>query len=87
MNALTPEATAASLLTAQRAAHGADPTPDRAIRIDRLDRLSRLLDEHAADFVQAISQDFGNRSAHETLLAEVGVLSTSIVATKRHLKG
>jgi len=87
MNALTPEAAAASLLAAQRAAHGADPTPERAVRIDRLDRLARMLDEHAADFVQAISQDFGSRSAHETLLAEVGVLATTIVHTKRHLKG
>ena len=87
MNALTPEATAASLLAAQRAAHAADPAPTYAVRIDRLNRLARMLDEHAMDFVAAITQDFGNRSAHETLLAEVGITGTAIAGTKRHLKG
>ncbi|WP_255378650.1 coniferyl aldehyde dehydrogenase [Pelomonas sp. KK5] len=87
MNALTPDAAAATLLAAQRAAHATDPTPTHAVRIDRLDRLARLLEENAQAFVQAITQDFGHRSAHETLLAEVGILGTSIVGTKRHLKG
>jgi coniferyl-aldehyde dehydrogenase len=87
VNALTPEATAASLLAAQRAAHALDPSPSHAVRTDRLKRLAQMLNEHAMDFAQAITLDFGNRSVQETLLAEVSVIDGAIAGAKRHLKG
>lgn len=86
MTSLNHEAGAASLLAAQTAAHAAEPAPDHARRVDRLNRLQTLVEFHALEFVQAIAQDFGQRSAHETLLAEVGMISTAIVGTRRHLK-
>ncbi|WP_416383952.1 coniferyl aldehyde dehydrogenase [Roseateles microcysteis] len=86
MTPLTAQASAASLLAAQAAAHAAEPTPDRAMRVDRLTRLQTLIEFHALEFVQAIAQDFGQRSSHETLLAEVGMVSSAIIGTRRHLK-
>jgi coniferyl-aldehyde dehydrogenase len=90
VNALTPETVLAgnlmNLLARQRAAHADAPAPDHATRIDRLDRLQRMLDEQGQQFVLAIAQDFGQRSPHETLLAEIGMIGTAITGTKRHLK-
>jgi len=56
-----------------------DPAPSERLRADRLRRLLAMLLEHKNEFVQAISSDFGGRSRHESLLAEV---FTSIEAVR-----
>jgi coniferyl-aldehyde dehydrogenase len=80
-----PENTMQSLFDSQRRAFAADCNPDRATRLDRLDRLSRLTEKHQHDIAKAISADFGNRSLHETALAEIFVTLAGIKHARRHL--
>ncbi len=59
-----------------------NPTAEE--REDRLDRLERLLMSRADDFAKAADEDFGGRSLHETLLADVVLTLDSVrVARKR----
>jgi coniferyl-aldehyde dehydrogenase len=68
-----------------RAAQRANPYPSRADREDRLERLEKLILRHQEDFVQAISADFGNRSRHETLLADVMVTLEGVRTARKHV--
>ncbi len=77
----------ADLLAQQRAAHQLLPYPDLAARLDRLERLRRLVEQHGDEFIRAISEDFGNRSAHETRLAEIWVIDAEIRSLRRKLAG
>ena len=45
----------------------AEPSPSLDVRLDRLARLRAAISENEARFEQAISVDFGERSATETL--------------------
>ena len=54
-----------------RAAARREPDPSLAARHDRLDRLITLVQTNREAIAEAISQDFGGRSRHETLLADV----------------
>lgn len=51
-----------------------------ALRRDRLERAVRLLLDHRAELIEAVSADFGHRSGYQTLLADV----MSSVAALRH---
>ncbi len=51
-----------------------------ALRRDRLERAVRLLIDHRAELIEAVSADFGHRSSYQTLLADV----MSSVAALRH---
>jgi coniferyl-aldehyde dehydrogenase len=73
-------------LETQRAAFLRDPFPSAAVRCDRIERLRALVAEHGEAFVEAISQDFGHRSPHETRLTELVVLEAAAKHTLRHLK-
>ena len=92
MGAAEPSAVESSglldrLLRSQRQAFARDMNPTHAMRLDRLARLERLLDADAErEFAAAISQDFGNRSRVETVLAEVLFTRTAIKQARRHLK-
>ncbi|HEX7665356.1 MAG TPA: coniferyl aldehyde dehydrogenase [Polyangiaceae bacterium] len=72
----------AKMKAAQRKA--GPPTYEQ--RLDALDRLEKMLLGHKHDFVKAISEDFGNRSKHETLLAEVFITHGSIKYAREHLR-
>ncbi len=74
-----------SLLDLQRRAFAADPLPGRAQRVDRLQRLCTMVEKHESDFAAAISADFGGRSRHETLVAEVFVVVAAAKHAMRHL--
>ncbi|HEX7639457.1 MAG TPA: coniferyl aldehyde dehydrogenase [Burkholderiaceae bacterium] len=70
----TPEAVARSLQAAlelQRAAYFRHPVPTLAERKADLRTLQRFIREHKQALCDAISADYGHRSRHETLLAEV----------------
>jgi coniferyl-aldehyde dehydrogenase len=69
-----------------RRAHRAQPAPSYAERIDALERLERALLAKKEDFASAVSADFGQRSRHETLLAEVFVTLQGLRYAKRHLR-
>ncbi len=61
--------------------------PTLATRDDRLHRLARMTKRHAQDIIDAISADFGNRSAHETLIADLLAVDEAIKHARRHLRG
>jgi coniferyl-aldehyde dehydrogenase len=58
-------------LALQRQAYFADPVPTLAQRKADLRTLQRFIREHQDALCDAISADYGHRSRHETLLAEV----------------
>lgn len=60
-----------ALLERQRRAFLAAGPPDRATRIDRLDRAIALLVDHRDELVEALSEDFGHRSREQSLLTDV----------------
>ena len=62
------------LLARQRSAFERDPNPSHATRRDRLDRIGRMAKDHAREWSEAISRDFGHRSHHETTLLEIAPL-------------
>ena len=73
-------------LQGQKAAYLAHPEPSCAERRADLQALARMLKENQERLVEAIHQDYGNRSRFETLFAEFFVVLESIQHTSRHLK-
>ncbi len=69
-----------------RAAWRRDPHPGRSQRHDWLERLVQLTERHGQELVDAISADFGHRSAHETRLAELTLIAGAARHAQRHLK-
>ena len=61
--------------------------PSLDVRLENLDRLKRLLLDNKEAFIEALNEDFGSRSRHETLLAEVFATVSSIKHIRKHLKG
>jgi len=69
-----------------RAVSRRDACPDQAARADRLARLATMTRRHAQDIIDAASADFGSRSAHETLIADLLAVDESIRHARRHLR-
>ena len=69
----------------QRRAFALDSFPPLAVRLDRLQRLKRIVQAHEDQFAAAISADFGNRSVHETVIAEIFFVLAGIAHTRKHL--
>jgi coniferyl-aldehyde dehydrogenase len=74
-----------ALLRSQQAAFRSDMAPSRAVRLDRLKRLNRLIESHAKEFSAAISSDFGTRSPIEIRITETLFLQSGIRHATRHL--
>jgi coniferyl-aldehyde dehydrogenase len=70
----------------QRTAYLADPYPRHAQRVSDLKTLARMLKENQAALVDAINQDYTNRSSFETLFAEFFVVLDGIRDTIKKLK-
>jgi coniferyl-aldehyde dehydrogenase len=84
----TTRATAAllhSALQTQREAYLAHPVPTLAERKLDLRELGRFVREHTDEICDAISADYGHRSRHETLLAEVVPVLDDIKNTLKSL--
>ncbi len=62
------------------------PAPTLAERLDRLARLRAAVSENESRFEQAISADFGHRSATETAIAETLLVLGEIKHAAKHLK-
>jgi len=71
---------------AQREACQAGPAPGLVERKADLLALKRLLSDNIDPIVEAINRDYGNRSRHETLFAEVITVLDGINDTIRQLK-
>ena len=75
-----------ALLTRQRQAYLADPTPEYQQRVKDLKALGEMIRDHQDEIVQAVSADYGNRSHHETLFAEIFPALDGIKGTIKRLK-
>ncbi len=73
------------LLHRQRKAFLSDMSPARAVRVERLNRLSQLIESHSREFSLAIAADFGTRSATEIRITETLMLQSGIRHAIRHL--
>lgn len=73
-------------LKLQRDAFLAAPNPSFAERKDDLLTLQRFVRDNRDALVGAISQDYGNRSRHETLFAEIYSVIDGVDHTIKHLK-
>ncbi|MDP3336770.1 MAG: coniferyl aldehyde dehydrogenase [Rhodoferax sp.] len=83
---LTPSPLDAALAL-QRKAYLAHPVPTLAERKADLRTLQRFVREHKEALCDAISADYGHRSRHETLLAEVFPVVDGIDHVIKHLPG
>jgi coniferyl-aldehyde dehydrogenase len=85
-----PQAEIAAMLRAgfnkQKEAYLEAPIPDAPQRKQDLLTLKRMLSENREAIIEAISQDYGNRSRHESLFAEVIAVTDGINDTIKHLK-
>jgi coniferyl-aldehyde dehydrogenase len=73
-------------LEAQRHAAAADPVPSYAQRRADLRTLRRFITENREALIAAVNRDYGNRSRHETLFAELVPALDGIKYTLRHLR-
>ena len=60
-----------SILDRQRAAYLAEGIVTSETRLDRLERAVRVVKKHQKAFVQAMNEDFGHRSEHQSLFTDV----------------
>jgi len=86
MTASPAHAALDAALARQRAACLARPAPTLAERRRDLLTLQRYLREHREALCEAISADYGNRSRHETLLAEIFPAIDGIEHVLKHVR-
>lgn len=87
LNQLSPETDRLlSLFERQRMAFQANPSPNGEDRLQWLEALHDVLASNQQPMIDAISGDFGNRSADETRLAEIMPSLHGIHYAKRHLQ-
>jgi coniferyl-aldehyde dehydrogenase len=82
----SPNPALAAALNLQRQAYLADPVPSYAERRADLLQLKRFILDHQEALCDAISADYGHRSRHETLLAEVYPAVSGIDHILSHLR-
>jgi coniferyl-aldehyde dehydrogenase len=76
----------ADTLTRQRAAYLAHPVPSLDERKSDLKKLQALVRDHRDAIVSAIAADYGHRSTHETLFAEIFPVLDGVDHALKHLK-
>src|SRR5512133_1296449 len=74
-----------ALFKAQQQAFAAQSFPPAAVRLERLERLKRLVTDNEDAMADAISADFGHRSRHETALGETFFVLAAIAHARSHL--
>ena len=57
-----------------------------AVRKAHLLSLKAIINDHREALIEAVNQDYGNRSRHETLLAEIITATDDINSSIKHLK-
>lgn len=75
-----------STLQRQREAFDDELYPSLEMRLDRLNRIGKLLKENQPALCDAVSRDFGHRSHHETTLLEIAPLMGALRHTRAHLR-
>lgn len=74
-------------LAAQKAAYIQNPMPSAQERIENIARLRRALVKYQDQLAEAINQDYGNRSIHETKIGEVLTCLEQCTYYSKHLTG
>jgi coniferyl-aldehyde dehydrogenase len=69
-----------------RAAHRRQP-PTYRQRMDDLERLATVVQKHRDELAKTVSADFGRRSRHESLVADVMTTLDEIRHLRKHLRG
>jgi len=82
---LPPTGNMKTLLELQQQAFARERFPTAAARLERLERMKRLVQENEDAFAQAISADFGNRSRFETIIGETFFVLAGIAHARKHL--
>ena len=70
----------------QRQAFNDDINPSYALRLQRLDRIQQMIDQHGDAIAAAISADFGNRPTQVTQIADLLTVNASLRHTRKNLK-
>lgn len=73
------------VLERQKQAHIQDGPPSAQVRINRIDRAIALLIDNKEEICEALRADFGHRSAHQSLLADVFAPLGELKAAKKAL--
>jgi len=73
-------------LERMRAAFLKDMMPSLATRRDRLARLALMTKRYAPDIMDTINADFGHRSRHETLIADLLAVDEAVRYAQRNLR-
>jgi len=73
-------------LERMRAAFLHDMMPSLATRRDRLARLAHMTKRHAPDIMDTANADFGHRSRHETLIADLLAVDEAVRYAQRNLR-
>ena len=76
-----------SLFEAQACECALDTNPGLDVRMDRLARLLAMTEQNEQAIAAAISADFGHRSRHETVMAELFTVVAAIRHARRRLRG
>ena len=74
-----------SILEKQRAAFAREGAPSLTHRLSAMEKIHRILIDYKEEWQTAISEDFGNRSHHETLMAEIFITINSVKHTRSKL--
>ncbi|NLY93558.1 MAG: coniferyl aldehyde dehydrogenase [Myxococcales bacterium] len=69
------------------AAYRRDPVPSLRARLESLRKLKQLTKDNAEAISEAIRQDFGHRSRHDTALAEIFPIVQLVTYIEKNLKG
>jgi coniferyl-aldehyde dehydrogenase len=75
-----------ALFDRQRQAFNRQGAPSFEQRLAALDRLKKAISTFRDDITKAVSEDFGNRSWHETMVAEVMTSLDTVKHARKHLK-
>jgi coniferyl-aldehyde dehydrogenase len=81
-----PSLPLARALERMRAAFLQDMTPSLATRRDRLARLAHMTKRYAPDIMDTANADFGHRSRHETLIADLLAVDEAVRYAQRNLR-
>lgn len=84
--AIETESRFQQVFNSQREQSRRSPYPSLEERLDRLTKLENLLIDNQDAIAEAISADFGNRSAQETKMLEIFGLISGITYSKKRLK-
>ncbi|MCF1465841.1 coniferyl aldehyde dehydrogenase [Agrobacterium vitis] len=74
------------VLERQRQSFQHDMYPSLSLRLDRMNRIGRLLKENRQALCDVVSRDFGHRSQHETVQLEIAPLMGALRHTRSHLR-